>query len=80
MQTPCDICKLHGWPLRTAAQQHTDCLDTLVKEGASVENKSEAFCAALLDVSVNFKCAECVEILWDKGIDVHLDILMVKRH
>ena len=58
--------------MKTAAQQgHTDCLDSLVKEGASVEHKSEAFCAALCDLSENFKCAECAEILWDKGIDVH---------
>ena len=71
MQTSCDSSKQYGRPLRTAAQQHTDYLDTLGKEGANVENKSGAFCAALLDVSVNFKCAECVEILWDKGIDVH---------
>ena len=67
MQKPCYRCKQSGWPLKTAVQQgHFDCLDSLVKEGASVDDKSEAFCSAL--ACENFKCAE---FLLDTGINVN---------
>ena len=69
MQKPCYRCKQPGWPLTTAVQQgHIDCLDSLVKEGVSVEDKSEAFCSAL--ACENFKCAE---FLLDTGINANFN-------
>ena len=71
MQSPCDICKQSDRPLIIAAQQgHTDCLDALVKEGVLVQDKSEAFCDALL-----LKSLECAEFLWNIGIDVNFRCL-----
>ena len=68
MQRPCDSCKQSSRPLLAAVTlHHNDCLDTILKEGASVEDKSQAFCNAL-----NFKNVRCAEFLWDTGIDVNL--------
>ena len=64
MQRPCDSCNRSLW--RAAEQGHKGCLDALVKEGASEEDKSEAFCKSTL--SKNLKCAE---FLLDTGIDVN---------
>ena len=67
MQTPCDICKQSSRPLLAAVTlHHNDCLDTILKEGASVEDKSEAFCSAL--ACENFKSAE---FLLDTGININ---------
>ena len=64
MEIVYDICKL---PLATAVDLgYNRCFDNLVKEGASVEDNSEAFCAALI-----YKNLKCAEILWDGGIEVN---------
>ena len=53
-------------------QGHNDCLDALVKEGASEEDKSEAFCKAAL-----FKNLKSAEFLLDTGIDVNFKSYIV---
>ena len=67
MQRPCDTCKQFSRPVMKAIEcGHDDCLNTLVNNGASVEDKSYAFCGALSHSNI-----KCAGFLLDTGIDVN---------
>ena len=70
MQKPCDTCKQCSRPVVKAIEcGHDDCLNTLVNNGASVKDKSEAFCRALRCSNI-----KCTGFLLDTGIDVNFKI------